>query len=222
MPTKPRCIGILGGTFDPVHYGHLRLAEEAAEHFQLAEVRWIPVGNPPHRAPPESDARHRLEMIRMVTGDNSKFLIDDTEVKAAKLSYTYNTLLRLRRELGSQQPLCLLLGIDTFLGLTTWYRWRELFDLTHIVVAQRPGYAMERLALIPVLYAEFEQRHSAKKNALTRKPQGSIATMTMTQLEISASAIRWMMHSGHSPRYLVPESIIDYIRKKKLYQRPNA
>jgi len=122
MPTGP--IGIFGGTFDPVHYGHLRLAEEIAETAKLTEIRFIPSGTPPHRGSPGADAQHRVAMARLATAGNPHFCVDDREAKRAGPGYTYDTLTELRRELGANRAIVLLLGADAFLDLVTWHRWR--------------------------------------------------------------------------------------------------
>jgi nicotinate-nucleotide adenylyltransferase len=133
-------LGIFGGTFDPIHYGHLRLAETAREALGLEGVRLIPAGQPPHRATPGASGAHRLAMARLAAADNPAFEVDPAEVEAAQASFTILTLERLRATLGTDRPLVLLLGVDAFLGLPTWRRWTELFDLAHVAVANRPGY----------------------------------------------------------------------------------
>ena len=137
---QPRLIGILGGTFDPVHLGHVALAEAALAQLPLAEVLWLPSGNPGHRGAPVAGARDRLAMLRLTTEGNSRYRIDASELERSEPTYTVHTLTRLRAQLGDAQPLALLLGSDSFLSLPTWLRWRELFDLAHIAVASRPGY----------------------------------------------------------------------------------
>ena len=132
-------IGIFGGTFDPIHYGHLRLAQEIAESLRLAEIRLIPGGTPPHRAAPQVSSQQRLEMVRLAAAGNPLFTVDDREVKRSGPGYTIETLTELRREAGATQPLCVLLGADAFLELATWHRWHELFGLAHLIVAHRPG-----------------------------------------------------------------------------------
>src|SRR5450759_4649412 len=131
----PSPAGILGGTFDPLHFGHLRLAQELVEGLALSEVLFVPAGLPPHRAPPFASPQQRLEMVRRGIADNPLFTLDEREIFKPTPSYTVETLLDLRRELSAMQPLCLFMGADAFLGLTAWHRWRELFDLAHIVVA---------------------------------------------------------------------------------------
>ena len=140
----PAPIGVFGGTFDPIHYGHLRLAEELADRLQLGEVRIVPARVPPHRAAPKVTSSHRLEMVRLACAGNPRFLVDDRECRREGPSYTVDTLLGLRAELAADTPLCLLMGVDAYLALTTWSRWERLYDLAHIVIAHRPGFERDR------------------------------------------------------------------------------
>ena len=132
-------MGIFGGTFDPIHYGHLRTAFELWQSLKLAEVRFLPTGIPPHRERTLADAALRVEMVRAAVADQPAFVVDDREVRRAGASYTVDTLTELRAE-HPHRSLCLLLGMDAFLGLPAWHRWRELFELAHVVVAHRPGW----------------------------------------------------------------------------------
>jgi nicotinate-nucleotide adenylyltransferase len=212
-------IGLLGGTFDPIHFGHLRLAQELCEDLELGEVRFIPAGLPPHRRRPGTSARHRLEMVRMAIAGNPAFRLDEREVNRDAPSYTVDTLLELRHELGKPQPICLLLGADAFLGLTTWHEWRSLFDLAHLAVAYRPGFARSVWDdLMPEdLKTELAKRQVAEAGALRTSPAGLVHIHPITLLDISASHVRMLEASGRSPRYLVPESVLAYIRKHRLY-----
>src|SRR3954468_3987775 len=129
MSTASGPIGIFGGTFDPIHYGYLRLAEEIVETAKLGEVRFIPSGTPPHRSRPGAEPQHRVAMARLAVGANERFSVDDRETRRTGPGYTYDTLTELRNEVGRQRPIALLLGADAFLELATWHRWRALFDL---------------------------------------------------------------------------------------------
>jgi nicotinate-nucleotide adenylyltransferase len=213
LPSQP--IGIFGGTFDPIHYGHLRLAEELAEALNLAEVRIIPAGQPPHRTVPRTPARHRLEMARLAIADNPRFRLDEREVQQARASYTVDTLSALRAELGAEQPLWLLMGADAFLGLTTWKEWQRLFELAHIAVAHRPGYRLAQSdALNDGLRQELERRQVA---GAPDTPAGCVLLRPITQLDIAATDIRARLQDGRSVRYLIPDSVLDYIQKNHLY-----
>ncbi len=213
-------LGLFGGTFDPVHFGHLRLAEEAIAHLGLGGVRWLPAGQPPHRGVPQVTAGQRLDMVRRATAGNPCFTVDPAEVEAAAPSYTVHTLERLRRELGEAQPLVLLVGADAFAGLAAWHRWRDLFALAHIAVSHRPGFPVETASLPHELATEFTDRRLADASALRAAPAGGIVTFAMTQLAISATQIRKLLANGLSARYLLPDDVLDYIQIHSLYRNP--
>lgn len=209
-------LGIMGGTFDPVHIAHLRLAEEARQALALEQVLWIPAGRPPHRAPTRASAQDRLEMVRLAVAGNPYFAVDDGEVRSAATSFTVTTLERLRRAHGPQRPLVLILGADAFIALDTWHRWRGLFDLAHFAVATRPGYSLtDRFP--PALAAEYQARHSESAGALTTNPSGAVVCFPMTPLAVSASMARAELRAGRSVRYLIPDPVLDYIDRKGLY-----
>ena len=132
-------IGILGGTFDPIHIGHLRLGEEALQQLCLNQIRFIPAGRPPLRDAPSASPEQRLEMVKLSIADHPDFVVDDSEVMAATQSYTVETLERLRIDFGAERPLVLLLGQDAFERLESWHRWEEIFSLAHVAVATRPS-----------------------------------------------------------------------------------
>jgi nicotinate-nucleotide adenylyltransferase len=212
-------IGILGGTFDPIHYGHLRLAEELGESLRLEEVRFFPSGTPPHRSAPAVTADHRLAMTRLAAAGNARFTVDDRELRRAGPGYTFDTLKELRADLGDARPLPLLLGADAFLEFATWHRWREIFGLAHVAVAHRPGFPVERWAerMPEPLAREYSARLMQQPLAIHLSPAGGIVIVPFTALEISATAIRDMLHAGVSPRYLLPGAVLDYIRSHGLY-----
>ena len=213
-------LGIFGGTFDPVHFGHLRLAEESIGHLGLGGVRWIPAGQPPHRGTPQVTARQRLEMVLRSTAENARFSVDASEVESAAPSYTVHTLERLRGELGAEQSLVLLVGADAFAGLTSWHRWRDLFSLAHIAVSHRPGFPVEIGSLPHELATEFADRRLQDAGGLKNAAAGGIVTFAMTQLAISATQIRKLLANGLSARYLLPDSVLDYIELHQLYKSP--
>ena len=211
-------LGIFGGTFDFVHFGHLRLAEEAIGQLGLGAVRWIPAGQPPHRGAPQVTAQQRLEMVLRSTAGNDRFSVDAGEVAAAAPSYTVPTLERLRAELGGDRPLVLLVGADAFAGLTAWHRWRDLFALSHVAVAHRPGFPVEVASLPHELATEFGDRRLPGAGGLRVAPAGGIVTFAMTQRAISATQIRAVLASGGSPHYLLPDAVIAHIHQHHLYQ----
>jgi nicotinate-nucleotide adenylyltransferase len=221
LPAEPgarRPIGILGGTFDPVHYGHLRLAEEGREALQLDSVIWIPAGQPPHRGTPRSSGAHRLAMVRLAIADNAAFSVDASEVEADTPSYTAVTLERLRARFGAERPLVLLLGVDAFLGLATWHRWRELFSLAHFGIANRPGFRLQQSDLPEPLASELRQRWCESADALRGCAAGGIAPFDMTLLGIAATRIRLGLENGRSCRYLLPDCVREYIDSNRLYR----
>ena len=214
-------IGIMGGTFDPVHFGHLRLAQEAAEILGLERVCWVPAGRPWHRAQPKASAAHRLEMVRLAIAKNPLFDLDDAEIRQTAPGYTVETLARVRRMLGTDRPLVLLLGTDAFRGLTSWERWRDLFELAHIFVAQRPGHSLTPGGMRAALASEWRKR-AGTPDALRERPAGSIVTHGTTALDISASAIRAHFAQARSPRYLLPSTVLGYIEAHGLYAKENG
>ena len=211
-------LGIFGGTFDPVHFGHLRLAEESIGHLGLGGVRWIPAGQPPHPGAPHVTAAQRLEMVRRSTAGNPRFSVDASEVEAAAPSYTIHTVERLRRELGSTQSLVLLVGADAFAGLASWHRWRDILALAHIAVSHRPGFPVEMASLPEALASEFNARRLSDVAGLKASASGAIVTFAMTQLAISATQIRKLLANDLSARYLLPDAVLDYIQTNSLYR----
>lgn len=216
MTQPEHALGLFGGTFDPIHYGHLRLAETAREALGLERVRFVPAGRPPHRGTPGASGTDRLAMARLATADNPAFDVDPAEVEAAQASFTILTLERLRLALGPTRPLVLLLGVDAFLGLPGWKRWTELFDFAHIAVANRPGYSLDAAQMPDDLAALVKQRQAAP-DALDTAPHGALVQFAMTPLAISATDIRTQHSAGHSLRYLLPPPVLDYISRHQLY-----
>ncbi len=214
-------LGIFGGTFDPVHLAHLRLAEEAADLLGLAGVRWIPAAQPYHRQAPLVSAAHRLAMVRLAVADNPRFSVDAAEIDSQAPTYSVPTLARVRGEVGPRQPLVLLVGADAFAGIAGWHRWPELLDLAHIAVATRPGSPLDPDLLAPALAAEWQARQ-APVAALAEAPAGRIATFAMTPLAVSATQVRSLLATGASPRYLLPDEVIAYIRRHFLYRSDKA
>ena len=217
MSTAP--IGILGGTFDPIHHGHLRLAEELGVTLRFDAVRLVPSSTPPHRSAPLAAAEHRLAMTRLATAGNNRFKVDEREMRRAGPGYMYDTLSDLRAESGAAQPLVLIVGADAFLEFATWHRWHEIFGLAHIAVAHRPGFPVERWSerMPQPLAREYVARLMQQPLAVHLTPAGGIVVVPFTALDISATAIRDMLKAGTSPRYLLPDAVLDYIRAHRLY-----
>jgi len=216
-------IGLFGGTFDPIHFAHLRLAEELADGFGLDQVHFIPAAVPPHRNEPSASPAHRLAMTRLAIQGNSRFVVDGRELGRAGTSYTIDTLSEIRSASGNR-PLCLLLGADAFIALMTWHRWNELFDLAHIVVARRPGFPLEHLAssLPDALRAQYLRRYAADPAAMKATAAGNIFAHELTALDVSATELRALIKCDASLRYLLPDAVIAYIEEHKLYKEHDA
>jgi nicotinate-nucleotide adenylyltransferase len=212
-PTAP--LGIFGGTFDPIHYGHLRTAFELQQALRLAEVRFLPTGNPPHRDHTTADAEQRLAMVRAAVADQKGFVVDDREVRRTGVSYSVDTLTELRAEFP-RRSLCLLLGMDAFLGLPHWHRWQEILSLAHVVVAHRPGWKAPTQGPLGEVMVD---RGTGSIRDLHGAPAGRIYVHAVTQLEISSTELRQLIAGGGDPRYLVPEPVRAVVRESGCYAR---
>jgi len=210
-------VGVFGGTFDPIHFGHLRTAFELLHALRLGEVRLVPAGSPPHRGVPLCDARHRLDMVRAAVADQPGFVVDDREVRRQGPSYTVLTLRELREELPGR-PICLLLGMDAFLGLPQWHEWHSVLDLAHVVVAHRPGWSAPGSGTLGELLAA---RGTQRVEDLQATEAGRIHVRAVTQLEISSTELRDLIVAGQDPRYLLPDAVRALIRDTGCY-RPQA
>ena len=206
-------IGILGGTFDPVHHGHLRLALELYDALDLAEVRFIPLRTAPHREAPLAGRDLRCAMLEAAIKDEAGLCVDDRELSREGPSYTINTLTSLREEL-SNTPLCLIMGMDAFRTLTSWHDWTRLPELAHIVVVDRPGARLTGDVELEKLLAE---RSVEDPSALHDQPAGHVFLAAIPMLNITASGIRAMIASGRSPRFLLPSSVLVLIHQHGLY-----
>ena len=205
-------VGILGGTFDPIHYGHLRLAQEVADALALACVRFVPGGTPPHRAAPQTSAADRVAMVKLAIADQPLFALDDRETRRVGKSYTVDTLTEVRAELGATCPLVLIVGADAFSGFESWHRWQDIFSLAHVAVVQRPGSSGSGMSA--ALAREFTQRRSDDLQVVHRAPAGAIVEVPITALDISATAIRGLIQAKRSARYLLPATVLAYIEHK--------
>lgn len=211
-------IAILGGTFDPVHIGHLRSAVELREQLGCDQLRLIPASIPPHRRQPVAAAEHRLRMLQLATADEPGLVVDDRELKRAGPSYTYDTLRELRAELGADCSLSLVMGADACAALDSWHRWHELFDLAHLVVMARPD---TRLPVTGVV-ADALRSRLADASALDSRSAGAVVRVALTPLPISATAIRALVAAGRSPRYLLSDAVWRYIVENGLYTQPGS
>lgn len=209
-------IGLFGGTFDPIHYGHLRTAFELWQLLQLEHVRFLPTGNPPHRESSLAPSELRLSMVRAAIAGQNAFVVDDREMRRSGVSYTVDTLLDLRGEYP-ERSLCLLLGMDAFLGVPHWHRWREIFDLAHVVVAHRPGW---KAPFTGPLGEVMVDRGTGNIRDLHESRAGRIFVHAVTQLEIASTDLRGLTLGHRDLRYLVPDAVRDLIVTSGCYARP--
>jgi nicotinate-nucleotide adenylyltransferase len=208
-------IGIFGGTFDPVHYGHLRSALEVKDIFGLTEVRLIPCANPPHREQPAVTAEMRLQMLELAIKNQPGLKIDTRELdrydQHQTPSYMVDTLESLRQEFPTE-PVLLFIGSDAFKHLTGWHQWQRLFDYAHIVVMTRPGFEIQELDDF------FKVRLAVDTKELALAIAGKLCFQQITQLDISATAIRDIIARKQNPGFLLPDAVIEYIKQNKLYE----
>ena len=205
-----RTIGFFGGTFDPVHCGHLQMALAAKKHLKLDEVRLLPCHQPPHRAAPQLTSQQRLLLLSLAVQEVDGLSIDDRELRRDKLSWTVDTLKDCRKEFGDELSITLLMGVDAYNGLQQWYEWQQLPKLAHIGVLQRPGYTMPKVGVL----ANWLERSSAAN--IRRQPAGTVIALEQPQLPWSATEIREQLALGVQPRGL-PESVFNYIVAHQLY-----
>ncbi|WOJ91989.1 nicotinate-nucleotide adenylyltransferase [Congregibacter variabilis] len=208
-------IAVFGGTFNPIHFGHLRSAMELLESLELDQLRFMPAKEPPHRERPEVSAEHRAAMVEMAIAGEPRFLCDKRELDRQGPSYTVDSLVELRAEFGEQRGLCLVMGCDALLGLPGWHRWDELLDLAHLVIMARPGWHLPSQGPLAALLHE----HAGSVEDLSRHPAGKVITQTLRLQDISATNIRALLQLGLSARYLLPESVLAYIAERGLYAK---
>ncbi len=207
-------IGILGGTFDPVHSGHLRLAIECLQAANLAEVNLVPSHTPAHRGPLNATPEQRLSMLQLATENIEALKVDDIECRRGGTSWTIDTVSEYRRRLGDR-PLCLIMGMDAFQGLHGWKQWDLIPERVHIIVATRPdmntGFDHKQIA---DLYAA---RHTDNPADIQTTPAGRILKVNIPTLAISSTRLRSLISAGQNPAYLLPEKVLAYIHNEKLY-----
>jgi nicotinate-nucleotide adenylyltransferase len=211
-------MGIFGGTFDPIHYGHLRTAFELLDTLRLPEMRFVPAGNPPHRAGVTASNALRLQMVRAATAGQSRFTVDDRELLKTGPSYSVETLADLRAEYPTR-PLCFIIGMDAFLGLPRWHQWRNLLNLAHLVVAHRPGWRAPTSGPLGELLVD---RGTGSVTDLHESLAGKIYIHAVTQLEISSTDVRALIAAGRDPRYLMPEEVRKVLMESGCYARKEA
>jgi nicotinate-nucleotide adenylyltransferase len=207
-------IGLFGGTFDPVHFGHLRPGWEVREQLSIDDFRWLPAGQPAHRAGAVTAAHHRLAMLRLAVEGLDAFRIDERELQRPGPSYMVDSLREIRAESG-ERPVLLIIGQDSAASLDTWHRWRTLFDLAHIVIMQRPGQPDAESGAVRQALAE---RSAREASALRAVAAGLVYRVRVSQLAVSSSAIRKLVRAGRSPRFLLPDAVLEYVERQGLYR----
>ncbi len=210
-------IGLLGGTFNPIHFGHLRLAQEIAAALALNEVRFIPSANPPHKTAPTVSAQHRAQMVQLAIEHNPLFKLDTRELNRAGASYTIDTLSSIHQEIGTKNSLCLIMGTDAFSKFDTWHRWQEILDYCHIILVQRPTNTLNQSALSKELELLLKNQYTELMDDLFSQVSGHIHMQTITALDISSTAIRAAFAEKQMPNYLMPQNVIEYILTNQLY-----
>ncbi len=215
----PSPLGLFGGTFDPIHFGHLRLATEVAEAFHLERVIFLPAGLPYHRGrAAHATNDQRLTMVKLATARDARFDVDDRELRREGPTYTYDTLVEIREERGPETPLVFLTGSDAFAKIDTWHRWTELFDLAHFVIAIRAGDETWQSKGPGAFPKEAWPRITLNQREMLSTPSGKIMTFFMTSIAISSTAARTLAGEGASIRYLTPDPVVEFVRSHDLYK----
>jgi len=208
-----KLIGVFGGTFDPIHYGHLRSAFEMLQVLRFDEIRFMPCGDPPHRTETFANAEHRLEMVRVAVEGQAGFVVDDRELRRGGPSYSIDTLLSLREDFP-RRSLGLIVGMDAFLDLPSWHRWSEILDIAHIIVAHRPGWRAPDMGPLGEMLTDSGTH---RIDDLHEQTHGRIHIHAVTQLEISSTEIRELVAAGRDPRFLMPDAVRDVIAATQCY-----
>lgn len=213
---KTPMLGILGGTFNPIHFGHLRMAEDLAQTLACDEVLFIPSATPPHKNQPEVSAQQRSKMVEIAITDNPKFKLDMRELKREGISYTIDTLKSLRQE-KPKHSLCLLMGSDAFCKLDSWYEWSLLLDYCHIVMVQRP-IESANVELSTALKVFLQANYTEDLEQLRQNTHGYVTMLKVSILDISSTQLRNLITNNKSIRYLLPTTVCDYIKVNQLYK----
>lgn len=206
-------IGLYGGTFDPIHYGHLRTALDVLQLLHLEHIKFIPCAYPAHREKPVASAVMRLQMLRLAISKQANFIVDRRELDRQKPSYMIDTLKLIRAEVG-QQALLLIIGADTFKYLSSWHQWQKIFDYAHILVMSRPGSIVQIEAEQEFLHAKLT-KHLPD---LSISSGGYLYFQEVTRLDISATRIRKIFATGAKAQFLLPDQVIDFINSRHLYE----
>lgn len=209
-------LGLFGGTFNPIHFGHLRAAEEVADFLHLQRLLFIPAARPPHKnVGSVTPFATRLEMIHLAVNDHPFFEVSDIENLRPEKSYSIETIRIFRQKFGPANEIFFIVGLDAMLEIETWRCYREIFNLCHFVVLDRPGYNSKDLEII--LKKKFNCTYQAE-GAFFIHPDGSkIYFPPITRLDVSSTEIRRLAGKGQSLRFLLPEKVRRYILENKLY-----
>lgn len=214
MTKLKKSIGILGGTFDPIHRGHLAIANHVLTHFNLSTIEFIPAKIPPHRTTPTATPEQRVAMVELAIQDNPHFHLNDIEIKREGTSYMVDTLAELRQRFP-ETPLLLIIGEDAFVHLNTWHRWKTILDLTHLIVINRPNTSTPKTDWIISLRKQHETN---TKNDLQQFLHGKIYFETITPILTSATQIRQQIQSNEDTKSLLPDAVSMYILRNHLYR----
>ena len=212
--TKKHPIGLFGGTFDPIHFGHLKIAEELIDALDLQNMQFIPNKHPMHRDKPVASAKHRLAMTRIATAHYPKFIVNDVEIKRPGPTYTIDTITTIREQIP-KQPLCLILGEDVFASMNQWHDWEKIPNLVHLIIIHRLGVP---LPYNPWMRALLDERETHDIHSLTNKPGGEILQYEMEPLTLSATTVREKFKAGEDVSREVPQEVLRYIKQHHLYQ----
>lgn len=207
-------LGIFGGSFDPIHFGHIKSALALLEHFDFEQIRFVPCQQSSRKQVANASAQHRWKMLKLVTNSNTKLIADDRELKRSGLSYTIDTLKELRAETKSRQTLVLIIGVDAFLNFCKWHQFEKILLICHIILLPRLGYGLPQEGCEKELY----DAHSADDIMdLSRVLNGFIHLSDEKEIEVSSTYIRECISAGAQPRYLLPGDVWNYIRRNNLY-----
>ncbi|MGB0458570.1 MAG: nicotinate-nucleotide adenylyltransferase [Porticoccaceae bacterium] len=208
-------VALFGGTFNPIHFGHLNLANSLADYLHIQSVRMIPCAIPPHREAPSVSPEQRLAMLNLAIADNPTLVADDLELKRACTSYSIDTVEIVRQEIGAQTPLFFCIGMDVLLAIDNWHRWTELLDYCHIVVCLRPNYKMPNEGAL----ATWIERYLCDDlTQIKKQSHGCIHLCKIPPLDISSTAIRDSIKYAKNIDHMTPEPVVNYIKQHSLYE----
>ena len=213
-------IGIFGGSFDPPHFGHIKSALSLLEFFPFQQIRFIPCQLSPHKKHVYASGEHRLRMLNLVCKGVQELKVEDRELNRPPPSYTIDTLIELREELGEQESLVLIMGLDAYLNFCTWHRYEEILSYCHLLLLHRPGYEIAEFRELPNFECEKNLLDSCLGEDITslhKSPCGKIVISELEKIDISSTQIREMIASGEQPRYVIPGVVWNYIKRNKLY-----